>query len=806
MRKLQLKPPASEKILETRPTASRSLVTTPGAFKTLVDGQDSTNIYAPGFFFYQQPSVEALEEVSLQTGNYAAEFGQAQGGIYNFAAKSGTNEYHGGVFYRLTNEDLNAHQPYTGSRAPSRQNNFGGTFGGPIRIPHLYDGHNKTFFFFSFEGFRSVLPVPNSGTFTTVPNAADRAGDFSADLGAQVLCGGTACKDGLGNPIYAGQIFDPANLAPDGYTRFMFPNNRIPTSRMDPVALKIQSFLPAPGNALQSNNFALSGTSPRPQNLPSIKLDHNVSPSLKLSTYYSYVGGSGQTSTDGLPVNITTAGLNTSAASTARVNIDKTVSASTLLHLGVGYVNAQVTKFQFPEVDNFDQVSQLGLSGGITKGFPQISGLGDSSASGAPIGGMNKGIGATYHQAVNTGEFTSSVSLSWVKGSHTYKFGGSMHTRMEGFTQCQGGWGVYAFSAAQTGQPFGAGGVTLTTTNGSPGLNYASFLLGLPNTVSVSPCGSLNWHDHAIAGYVQDNWKVTRRLTLDWGVRYDLQNPPIEDRNRISSFSPTLPNPSAGGLPGAVLYQGSGPGTCNCDNIFARYNYAFGPRIGVAYQLNSKTVIRGGWGFFFGAPALFSPSTPQFPGAGTGYDTISFTATRSGASALPNGLQGGLPVNTSLFSSTLHLVGALPTVNPITGVSNLNTPTFYDPSFGRPPRLSQFNVALQREVIRGMTLEAAYVGNRGAWIQGAMYQYNSVTPAILAAHGLSLANANDRTLLNSQIGSAAVNTRKRVYRFPETGSRTGNHRISVMLSPASGFATAVCGANATLKRILRLMA
>ena len=89
MRKLQLKPPASEKILETRPTASRSLVTTPGAFKTLVDGQDSTNIYAPGFFFYQQPSVEALEEVSLQTGNYAAEFGQAQGGIYNFAAKVG---------------------------------------------------------------------------------------------------------------------------------------------------------------------------------------------------------------------------------------------------------------------------------------------------------------------------------------------------------------------------------------------------------------------------------------------------------------------------------------------------------------------------------------------------------------------------------------------------------------------------------------------------------------------------------------------------------------------------------------------
>ena len=141
----------------------------PGTFKAMVDGQDSTNLYTPAFFFYQQPSVEALEEVSLQTSNFAAEFGQAQGGIYNFTAKSGTNQYHGGLFYRFTNEDLNAHQPYTGSRAASRQNNFGGTFGGPVWIPKLYNGHDKTFFFFSYEGFRSVLPVPNSGTFTTVP-------------------------------------------------------------------------------------------------------------------------------------------------------------------------------------------------------------------------------------------------------------------------------------------------------------------------------------------------------------------------------------------------------------------------------------------------------------------------------------------------------------------------------------------------------------------------------------------------------------------------------------------------------------
>lgn len=727
----------------------------PGTFKTMVDGQDATNLYAPGFFFYQQPSVEALEEVSLQTSNFSAEFGQAQGGIYNFTAKSGANQYHGGLFYRFTNEDLNAHQPYTGLRAASRQNNFGGTFGGPVRIPHLYNGRDRTFFFFSFEGFRSVLPVPNAGSFTTVPNASDRIGNFSADIGAQVNCGGGPCKDALGNPVFAGEIFDPQNLAADGFTRMPFLNNTIPPNRIDPVALKIQGILPKTTNNLQALNYQLGGTTPRPQNLPSIKVDHNFSPNLKLSNFYSFVGGSGQTSTDGLPTNITTAGFNHSASSTARVNVDDTLRPSLLLHLGVGYVNTQVSKLSFPDVAAFDQ-SQIGLRGAIYPGFPQISGTGNFSPSGAPLGGMTANFGSNYNQYVNTGEFSSSAALTWVEGKHSYKVGVSGQTRMEGFNQCQGGWGSYTFSAAQTGQPFGAGGATLATTNGSPGLGYASLLLGLPNAASVSPCTSVNWHDRALGFYAQDNWKVTRRLTLDIGLRYDLQNPPREDRNRASSFSPTTPNPSAGNLPGAVLYQGFGPSTCNCDSLLSLYKFAIGPRFGIAYQLNQRTVLRAGWGFFYGGPSTFLASAPQTTGAGTGYDTITFSSPRSGASSLPNGLQGGLPVNTALFAATLHQPGALPTANPVTGLSNLNAPTFYDPALGRPPRVNQYNFAVQRELFSGLTLEAAWVGNRSAWLQGNVYQFNSVTPAILAAHGLSLANSANLTLLNSQVGSPAA--------------------------------------------------
>ena len=728
----------------------------PGTFKAMVDGQDSTSLYAPAFFFYQQPSVEALEEVSVQTGNYSAEFGQAQGGIFNFTAKSGTNQYHGGAFYRLSNEALNAHQPYSGSRAKSRQNNFGFTFGGPVLIPRVYDGQNKTFFFFSFEGFRSTQPDPSSGTFTTVPNANDIQGKFAPDIGGAVMCGSSPCKDALGNTILAGMIYDPLNLAADGLTRIPFSGNAIPQQRWDPVAVKIQGYLPKPMNDLQALNFQLGKTSPRPQNLPSIKVDHNFAQSFKLSAFYSYVGGAGDTSTDGLPANITTSGVNTQKSSTARVNMDHWLRPTLLLNMGVGYVKTLVTKYPYPNVGNFDQASTLGLKGAVAPGFPYISTISNLSAAGAPIGGMARNFGAQYAQAPDTGNFTAKIALSWVKGSHSYKFGGNMHTRMEAFNACQGGWGVYTFNQAQTGQPFGAGGAALAPTSGTSGLGYASFLLGLPNQVTVAPCTSMNWHDRAIAVFAQDNWKVTRKLTLDIGLRYDSQIAPIENRNRVSTFSATTPNPSAGNLLGALLYQGFGPGTVNSKNLLGRYDLAFGPRIGVAYQLTPKTVIRGGWGFFYGAPSTFTASAPQFPSAGTGYDTVTFASARAGASALPNGMQGGLVFDHALFAATLHQPGALPTTNPVTGFSNLNSPTAYDPALGRPPRITQFNFALQRQIISGMTLETAYVANRGAWLQASMFPLNAVTPAMLAARGLSLSNSADQTLLRSQIGSSAV--------------------------------------------------
>ena len=258
----------------------------------------------------------------------------------------------------MRNGSFNARNAYALTRDSLKRNQFGGTIGGPVV-------RDKTFFFFSYEGFRSTQPDPSSGTFTTVPNANDIQGNFAPAVGGAVMCGASPCKDALGNTVLAGIVYDPLNLAADGFTRIPFPSNAIPQQRWDPVAVKIQSYLPKPINNLQALNFQLGKNSPRPQNLPSIKVDHNFSPGLKLSAFYSYVGGSGATSTDGLPENITTSGLNTQKSSTSRLNMDGWLRPTLLWHVGVGYVKTLVTKYPYPNVGDFDQVSKLGLKGAV---------------------------------------------------------------------------------------------------------------------------------------------------------------------------------------------------------------------------------------------------------------------------------------------------------------------------------------------------------------------------------------------------------------------------------------------------------
>ncbi|MFM2126006.1 MAG: hypothetical protein RL328_2457, partial [Acidobacteriota bacterium] len=294
-----------------------------------------------------QPSTDAIEEVAIMTSNFAAEYGAAGGAMINMVTKSGTNAFHGSLYDYGTNEALYAHQPYVYLRPKIRQNDMGGTFGGPVRIPKLYNGTNKTFFFFSMELFKQFNMLNGS---VSVPTSAYRNGDFSALIPAEnrlVTTAAGAYLDPLGRNIPSGTIFDPTTQRAVGTSqvRDPFVGNKIPVARFDPVAVKVLSYVPLPAGTnfekgLAVGNYIGSWNADRTSKIPSIKLDQNIGASSRLSFYLQETNTRSPRSpagADAMPDQIT-GGIRTfSAGTTARVNLDHNLSSRLLLHLGIGW-------------------------------------------------------------------------------------------------------------------------------------------------------------------------------------------------------------------------------------------------------------------------------------------------------------------------------------------------------------------------------------------------------------------------------------------------------------------------------------
>ena len=310
-----------------------------------VEGQDATN----GFFKQQnqinQAGVEAIQEVAIQTSNFAAEYGQAGGGYFNYTMKSGTNQLHGSGFDYFVNEALDAGLPFTdkGSRNaaqagqhirnPLRQNDYGFTVGGPIDIPKIYNGHDKSFFFFSFEQFRQSANITN--TLGVVPSAAYRSGDFSGALIPS--CNG---PDPAGQMICLNQIFDPASqsVVNGAIVRSPFPGNKIPLASMDPTARIIQNMIPAANSPGLTNYTAPAYSNFRHTTIPSIKIDQNLSARMKLSGYYS-ANKTFSPQTNGFHQPYTALQPQNALAQTIRLNLDTTLTPTLLLHVGAGYLH-----------------------------------------------------------------------------------------------------------------------------------------------------------------------------------------------------------------------------------------------------------------------------------------------------------------------------------------------------------------------------------------------------------------------------------------------------------------------------------
>lgn len=705
-----------------------------------IDGQDANNGYVPGRPAQNQISVDAIQEVTVQTSNYAAEYGQVGGGFFNYTMKSGTNQFHGTGYDYFANEALNAGTPFTSNgngkllRPAARRNDYGFTVGGPVWIPKVYNGHDKTFFFFNFEQFREFESINNQSI--TIPTAAYRAGDFSSALITSKVLG----TDPLGRPIFSNQVYDPATqrTVNGQVVRDSFPNNIIPQSRFDPVAVKVQNLIPLPNQPGLVNNAIFPYTSDRVTTAPSIKIDHSLSSNQKISFFWSEIKTASQYSNttgsaDGLPPLISAAIGTFITSHISRLNYERIITPALLMHLGIGY---QDLYFSDDVVNlNYNSLQQLGLKGAtINRMFPAFQ-----NASNAQ-GGV-KNLGPSGNRNIWYQKPTGNFSITWVKDNHTFKFG--TEVRFEGVpTQLYSSSnGVFSFNAAETALPY----LNTTSLNGGTvGFPYASFLLGLVDSGSIANPPRARVGQNAWGFFAQDSWKVNRRLTVDYGLRYDYQGYPREQYGRYANFSPTTPNPSAGGLPGAVVFEGDGPGHCNCS--FAKiYPFAFGPRLGAAYQVNSKTVLRAGLGVVYSGTPTNNQTTTS----------ISIPSPFSaGAFSQPAmTLQGGIPITPSPWPNLDQ--GQYPIPGTLTPPK-----MFVDQNAGRPARQVQWSIGVQRQVFANLSVEAAYVGNRGAW-WGApgLMDVNAITTQNLAAHGLSLNNPADQQLLISPVNSALAASR-----------------------------------------------
>jgi hypothetical protein len=711
-------------------------------YRVLLDGQDITNANEdPSHTLEQQPAVEALQEFTLQASNYSAEFGQITGGLFNFTTKSGSNGLHGVAFTFVRNEDLNAGQAYTirnGNdhlRPVSRARNYGGGIGGPVVIPKIYNGRNKTFFFANLELYRT-FGVANG--YVTMPTTGMRNGDFSQALVQKTL--GTNVN---GSAILENMIFDPtSNQTVNGQvTRSPFPNNVIPSSRLNQVALTIQNtWMPVPTNSNLVNNWNQIAPSQEKRHIPSIKIDQNIGDKSKLSFYTSNYLYYANARNDALPAPISSTRNRKIFADTYEFHYDYIMNPTTVLHLGLGFVRGDHDDNYLPASLAFDPAS-IGLKGSYTLGMPVIGGIGNSTVGGFSTS-YGIGVGAPV---VNLADKpTVNLNATNIRGNHTYKAG--LQWRLDTTINKNAiAAPSYNFSGNETGLPY----LQTTSVGGNTiGLPYASYLLGLVDSASVPPTQDPDYRKTSMAVYLQDTWKVTRKLTLDYGLRWDRQTAPEEAFLRSSMFAPSIPNPTAGNLPGATIYEGNGPGRCNC-RFTTTYPYAVGPRIGIAYQFAPKMVLRIGWGIEYGNTPDGAGPTP----VGVGWNPLSFTTTSFGTPAAIFGQ--GLPYS----ASDIFAVNYNPGIRPQAGQIN-NPPAFMDRNAGRPPRINQWNIAVQRELSRNIAVEAAYVGNHGVWLQqGGSWDMNTLTPARIAQAGLNINSAADRTLLTSPLNSALAISR-----------------------------------------------
>jgi hypothetical protein len=674
----------------------------------LLDGVDN-NSNLPDLLnetnYVIQPSVEALQEFKVQTNAYGAEFGRGNGAIINAVIKSGSNMLHGSAWEFLRNDKFdgrNFFDDVTKPTPPYKQNQFGASFGGPIYIPGVYDGHNRSFFFVDYEGLR-IRQAQTQTAF--VPSLAWRKGDFS-DLIDYTTPTGLDCN---GKTTYAGEIFD-ARLAqtncgvPFGYNGSGQPINIIPATSLvagggslDPLALRLAALYPQPGALVNGNNFLANPVLQKDRNNFDIRIDQTFSDKDNAFFRFSYEDQPSQ-------IPGTFGGVADGGGFFSGVEDDSYRSfASSWTHVfnprlinefRVGYNRVNSRRAELNASTNVS--GELGFPGvpfspGIG-GLPQIT-FNDVATFGSP----------TFLPSIELqNSYTVSDNLTWVKGRHIWKYGTEI--RREEFT-------IY-----QPASPRGNLGFSPTLTDnpaapGTGGTGFASFLAGLTDGGSINNLHNVDYFRYTYAFYAQDDWKVTPKLTLNLGLRYELFLPVTERKDQLATFdltnpsTPTLivPKGQNAQLTPTIASQVKISRTGSRGLINEDLNN-FAPRVGLAYQIQARTVLRAGYGIFYGGQENGPYSNPS-PGFNPPFFvTQSFNAPCSAPSA-----------NLATLDCSVPGLSFLQNGFPANALVDPNTPIFFSVDQNlRTPYMQQWHGSVQHELPGDSVFELSYAGSKGS--------------------------------------------------------------------------------------------
>lgn len=668
----------------------------------LIDGATHTNPESGGVAFVANGgigSVEQYGEFKILNANFSAEYGHTGGGIEVFVTKSGTNRFHGGGFDYIRNDMFDAAgwsinrqrrfpdgDPRNPTKSKVRQNEFGFNVGGPVWIPKVYNGRNKSFFYFTRNWYRQANAF--STGIATVPTPLMRSGDFT-ELGAKL-------------------IYDPT-------TRQPFPNNRIPAALFSTVSKNILPLIPNPTGSGISSNFSVNNQGVKDLDIWSVKADHSFTDRNRVS-FFASLQNITQLSEGGLPGPLASGLYTLDKPKIYRATHDFNFSPTFINHFLFGF--SQYNNFfdQLPQHKQ-DWPTKLGLKGVATDG-----------SSSFPIVTFTDGLTGFGNDPKNRGNqsnwsYTVNDSASKVIGRHDVKFGYEYRRTRTFQDPLDDAYahGRFNFTNFQTS---GGGALRATT-----GYSFASFLLGGPDSArrDYNTKGVDILYDYQ-AAYVHDNFKVSPRLTLNLGIRYELFFPRYDRNFTQSSFDPSIPNPAAGGLKGALVFLGEGPGRNGKKRFGDIYKTNFGPRIGGAYQLNNKTVFRGGWGISYSA-ANGNTGGGCFPcGWGVSY------------SSNPVSLDGLAPVFNWDGGFTPGPPAPLPLIDP--SLANNQAVLILTKEDGLPGRIMNWNFNVQRELPWGLLADAAYTGMYSVHLN-TLTPFNQVDPSQLKLGDLLPLNITD---------------------------------------------------------------